>query len=202
MATGRKAQHCSLRCPVEAQGEFVGEQHGGTAEERLGDGELPLLPAGQQPGPRVETVGQQRNQPQDVLQRGAGGPAGAMGEIPADAEVLDHRQVGEDGSGAAHEGHPDRGSLVRSQGGDLLARDVDPSARRCGESGDRSQQGRLPGPVGPDQRHDLAAAHLHLDPVQDPVRAEVDREGLQSQRRPVATTNPAARGSRAGAGSC
>ncbi len=131
--------------------------------------------------------------------RGArvGDLAAALAGVGARAEVLVHRELGEDapalhdlGDAAPHDGgrvEPlDLGPLERDAAlRDLAAVDVE-------QAGDGSQRGRLPGAVGPEQGHDLALGHLERDPAQH-ERGALRSLWVMEQFRAVVAGSPGVR---------
>lgn len=151
----QQLQHGLLCGAVESQCEFVDQQQVRPPEQRLRDGELSLLAAGQQSRARVEPPLDGGDEREDVIENAGERSVAAMGKVAADAKVLPDRHVGEDRPGTTDERHSGGAPLVRSQRADVLAGHIDPGSRRRCQTGDHAEQRGLPGAVGTDQRHDL-----------------------------------------------
>ena len=154
--------HVAPQLDVDAGGRLVEEQDLRLVRQRLGDHHPPLHPARQRHDPALALV-PQRQLAQHLLDV-APGWRGAPEQPAAEADRRPHRleRVG--------------GQLLRHQA-DLEARravvahDVVPvghhrPARRRHDAADDVDERRLAGAVRPEQREDLAAPDLEIDPLE------------------------------------
>src|SRR5262245_11871665 len=167
----------------EPEGRFVEEQEKRPRHERAGDREHLLLAARERSGLLLAAPVEPREMAADplVVLREA-----ASLEIPAQTEVLVHRQLTEDA--AALRDVCDSGARDALGGGarHALAREPD-VARGRHETGDRPQRRRLAGAVPAEDRDDLALPHAQRNAVQrldGPVArvdvCELEQRGPQS----------------------
>ncbi len=75
--------------------------------------------------------------------------------------------------------------LVRAEARDVVLADDDAAAGDVREAVDRMQDGRFPGPVGPDETERLAAGDLEVEAVQDLHLPVAGIEALDAHERRV-----------------
>ncbi len=124
--------------------------------------------------------------------------------VGAHLEVLADAHAREQPAPFGGLGDPHLDDVVRRLRGDLAALEADRAAPRPVQAVDRAERRRLAGAVGPDQRDDLALAHLQRDTLDrvDGAVVGVDVVHIEDQRLAVAATGgrPARLGSRGGLG--
>ena len=163
--------------------ELVDEQQRRRHQQRLRQPDHLLLATGQQACRLVEAFSEHGEQVEYLLR-----PLGDRGLLVLErpgrsAEVLGHRQAGEHGCAAGHAHHAGGRDRVRRQVRDVAAVEEDGSVAASVHAGDRAQQRRLAGAVGPDEGDDLAALDVEVDAVQHLHAAVRDVDVAADQQR-------------------
>src|SRR2546428_1128643 len=160
------------RC--ETKGRLVEHQESWPGHEGTSDREHLLLTAAQGPGALPQPLAQAREILEHagrILARATEVPSG----VPAEQQVLAHRQMGEDLPSFGHLDDPGAHHTVRAPAIDTPTVELDRAARRPEETGDHPQYGRLARAVRPEERDDAPLGDLETDAVQ---RADAPVVGL------------------------
>jgi hypothetical protein len=96
--------------------------------------------------------------------------------LPADLEILHHRQLGEDAAVFRHVAQAKARDLVRRQMVDARTFEGDLALARWHQPHDRLERRRLAGAVAAEQRHDLAGAGFQRNAVENMSAAVVGVE--------------------------
>src|SRR5262249_37428998 len=153
----------------EVAGRLVAQQDGGLVDERPGDGDALLLPAGELAGPVVEAVGQP-----DTLEQGGGAAlafgAGAVGGV--EQGRLDVFQGGGGGEQVevleeeADAPVAQPGKLVGAEAGNLLAGEVVAAGGGAVEAAEAVHEGGLAGAGRADEGDELALVDVEGDALE------------------------------------
>jgi hypothetical protein len=97
--------------------------------------------------------------------------------------VLERRQIPDGGPPLKRPDDPLLGDLVRLHARDVVAGEKDLAGFQRDEPCGRVEEGRLAGPVGPDDPPDLALGHLGADVLKRREAAELHREMVDREER-------------------
>ena len=113
--------------------------------------------------------------------------------IPQNRKVFEvfRNRAGEDLVALGHIGKQPPGTAVQGQGL-LAATEIQPPLLRAINAHQQLQQGAFSGPVGADERHQLAAVNVHIHILQDRFTADGNTEILYMQAAAVAAAAVAA----------
>jgi hypothetical protein len=160
----------------QAEAGLVQQQVTGAGHERPADGQHLLLPAREVPRDLPPPLPQQREQPVH--------PVKALGQllglgVPADAEVLLHRQLGEHPAALHHLADPGPDDRRGVELVDAPSVQLDPALGdltpvQAEQPGHGPQGGGLAGAVGAEKGHDGAVGHREADPLEDQQDVVVD----------------------------
>src|SRR5690348_3355219 len=165
-----------LRC--QPLGRLVDHDQVGVAHQRAAQRQHLLLAAREDARFGVRALLQAREQAVHVVER----PARLLGALLlAEQQVLLDRELGEDVAVLGHVADAAVGDVERALAEDLLVAQAD-RAFGGDEPHDRLHRRRAPGAVAPEQAHDLALAHVHVDAVQDVALAVVGLQTLQLEQ--------------------
>jgi hypothetical protein len=173
---GERSAHSDSELRVEVRERLVHEIRLGLARDGPPHGDPLALAARELGGLPLEELLQpeQARHLFDALARVALRGAAHLEPVP---EVLSDGHVRIERVGLEH--HRDV-AVPRGEVGDVSAVDRDRPARDLLETGERTQQGRLSAPGGPDERNELAV----FDPERDVVESDhVAREDLRDVRK-------------------
>ena len=172
---------------VESPERLVEKQHAGREDERPGQGDALLLPAGELARLSLREVAEL-----DERERfGHPAPMLVLRQplvLEAEADVPGHVEMGEERVALEHRVD------VALVGRHLRHVDVvehDPPTRRALEAGDHPQGRRLPAPRRPDHREELSAGHVEVDFVDRRDLAELLRQLLEMDLSLHQTSRPA-----------
>ena len=187
----------------EAEGELVDDEQARVRHQRPSDAEHLLLAARERAGGLTGALAQDGEVVHDHVDLGLEAPVAAAGPV-AEAEVVDHGQVGEQLTALWHVGDAAVDHLPCRQAADALAVEADLAARRGEQAGDGAQGGGLAGAVRADQRHHLRGRDLQCHAPQrlDRSVVDVDVVDLEHQERPLPLTVSTAVSSSSGATTC
>src|SRR5690606_21384117 len=110
--------------------------------------------------------------------------AGPHEDVAAEQDVVEHAHALEQGDVLEGARHAAPGDLVRADADEGLALERDRAFLRGIEAGDRVDQRRLAGAVGPDEAVDLALLDAHRDIRQRLHAAEASTDVFQRQDEP------------------
>ena len=149
----------------QADGGLVQEQEPGARHQCTTDGQHLLLASGQGPGPLPAPF----LQPREMREHAVEVPShlGLVAAQPrAGVEVLLDGEVREDAPALGHLRDPQRHDLLGRGPVDAPAVEADLAFRQRFETGDRPQQGALPGAVGADDGDHRAMRDVHAHVAQ------------------------------------
>ncbi len=123
-----------------------------------------LLPAAQRARLVTPLGGDLREEIERLVD--AGGTLAARQVVAGERQIVGDRELGEDTVPLDDMGEPGLRDVARAPAGEVVAGEDDRSGFPAQEPGDGAQQGRLAGPVRPEQRDDLAGADAEINAVQ------------------------------------
>ena len=145
------------------QTRLVQEQEARARHEGSADGHHLLFAPGEGGGRLIGTLLEPWESPEDLLQSaGQLRLVRLVGQGSQD-QVLPHAEIAEHLASLGGEDHAQGGHAVGRAARDVPPVEQDAAARRAYESGDCLEEARLPGPVGPHDRHRLPRGHLETD---------------------------------------
>ena len=106
----------------------------------------------------------------------------AAPRIGAHLEVFQHRHRCEDLPSLRHMGDAEMHALMRRNGQEVPSLVSDRTSSDRNHSRDGLEQGRLAGPIGPDDRDELALLDRDRNPAQGSKPAVIDRKPLNCQK--------------------
>ena len=143
---------------VEVRGRFVHQEDLGLDHHRPCKGHPLHLPARERPGPPLPVAGKP-DRIEGLLDLRFDRCIARPPEPEPDGDVLRDRRVEDGRLLEDHPHHPPDGEALPQLSADVGAFDPDRSSRRGIEEVDEAQQGRFPGPGGPDDGKDLSPFH-------------------------------------------
>src|SRR5262245_31141114 len=173
----------------QAERGLVEEDQAWPRHERSRDRQHLLLAARERAGGLALPLGQDGKvlrQARDV----APDLVAVAADVGSHHEVLVYGHVWEHAAALGAVGDASRQDVRRIEGMDLAARERDAPGCRAQQAGDRAQRGRLAGTVGADQAHELALAHLEIEPAEDLHRAIRGVHGFETQHQESGRPRP------------
>ena len=175
--------HLLAQVGVEARERFVEQQRVGFDDQRAGERDALLLPAGKLPRVPLRERGEVRGRQDGRDLPGDGGPI-ELPHLEAVGDVLDDRHVRPERVRLEH--HRDVALLGRQSAagrGHHAIAEEDLPAGRLDETGDQAQRGGLAAAGRPEQADQLPMLDLERDAVERGLVAEALREPAQDDRR-------------------
>lgn len=170
--TAEQSDHLSTRVRIEVARRFVTEKNLGSLEQRSGDGDPLSLTPGKCGGAPFPEAGQSNlgerlvrpsADPPGISPRLTAGKESRETDVFAAAEVVEKVISLED---VAHSPVPIGADLSFTESPQVRPVNVDRTFKNPVETPDQVEEGRLPRARPPDQRHEVAAVDLQIDPSQ------------------------------------
>ena len=177
----QRAEHIGDDARRETQTRLVEEEHLRLGHEGAGDGELLLLAATEHARLVALMRGENGKEFAHALDRlVATLTLASSGQ--AEAKVLRHAQISEDGAPLRHEAQPAAHDVLRLGSGDVDVSEPDCAGGRLHSSRNGRKQGRLPSSVGTHDAHELSRTHGHIDAEEDGCLAVAGTESADVQK--------------------